>query len=76
MSIKYFARKKSGRAFNSAHRDAGVLTHAVQSDAFPSWEPASCGAKPGPRGNGWGVAENDNTITCKKCLSKLKEQII
>lgn len=74
MTMKYFSRKKSGRAFNAAHRDAGVLNHAVPTDAFPEWAPALCGTKPGARGNGWGVAETDNTITCKKCLSKLKEQ--
>jgi hypothetical protein len=72
MSIKYFARKKSGRAFNAAHRDAGVLIHAVTTDAFPEWVPALCGTKPGASGNGWALAETENTITCKKCLSKLK----
>lgn len=64
------ARKKSGRAFNGAHRDAGVIIHAVPDDRFPSWKKALCGAVPGRKGNGWSDPVDDD-VTCGKCLNKI-----
>jgi len=79
MYIKYYEATKSGRAFNSAHRDSGTIVHAVSDNSYPSWNKALCGAKPGSRGNGWHF-ENSNAgdirfkkkeVTCIKCLSKI-----
>jgi hypothetical protein len=65
-------RTKSGRAWNGAARDAGTVTHAVPDAAYPSWDSALCGAKPGARGNGWQVPEPAGTeITCEKCRKRL-----
>ena len=67
------ARKKSGRAWNGAVRDAGIITHAVPNAAYPSWTPALCGTKPGVRGGGWQGPEKQGTeITCAKCRKKLE----
>lgn len=68
---QYYARLKSGRAFNGASRDAGMITHAVASDSYPNWNTALCGTKPGSRGNGWQESETSNEITCPKCLKKI-----
>ena len=66
-----YSRRKSGRAFNGAHRDAGWITHAVPNeDSHFSYETALCGTSPGVRSNGWGYIEKF-PITCKKCLDKI-----
>lgn len=65
------ARRKSGRAFNGGARDAGSIVHCVPCTAYPSWEKALCGTKPGASGNGWQETENIENITCKKCLKIL-----
>jgi len=64
---------KSGRAWNGAHRDAGVIVHAVEplppTSGGDWFTKALCGAEPGRRGNGW--AKSNNDINCPKCLKKL-----
>ena len=65
------ARAKAGRCFNGAERDQGVVTHAVPCAAFPSWEKALCGTRPGQRGNGWKVPASSGEVTCIRCLKKL-----
>jgi len=70
----YFARMKSGRAFNGAHRDMGSIYHIVTTDSDPSWENALCGVSPGIKGNGWTSPEKDlHLVNCKKCLKKLEK---
>lgn len=67
---------KSGRAFNGAHRDAGIIVHLVEelpkhycSGSF--WgDKALCGVQPGIRGNGWTTSNRE--VNCPKCLKKSK----
>lgn len=62
--------KKSGRAFNGAHRDSGVIVHIYSGETFnfPSWGKALCGASPNIGGNGW--HEVNDMVTCEKCIKK------
>lgn len=62
---------KSGRAFNGAERDRGIIVHLVEDDSFPSWQKSMCGTEPGRRGNGWHHVERE--VTCEKCLKKYKK---
>ena len=65
-----YSAKKSGRAYNGLHRDAGVIIHAVTRNEFPSWQKAICGTSPGRRGNGW---DYGGIVNCKLCLKKLRD---
>ena len=68
--MKYVSAKKSGRAFNGFHKDAGHIVHAV--DPLPEntrgdwFTKAMCGAEPGRRGNGW--ERSDKDVNCQKCI--------
>lgn len=66
-----FKVKKGGRCFNGAHRDAGIIVHALKNApnySGPCFEKALCGAEPGLRGYGW--AETEREVNCPKCLKK------
>lgn len=64
---------KSGRAWNGAHRDGGVIVHAVpplpETTSGDWFDKSLCGAEPGRRGNGW--AKTNHEVTCEKCLKRL-----
>ena len=65
------ARKLSGRARSKgADRDAGIVIHAVADGAYPSYDAALCGKKPGPRSMGWQPAEQA-PVTCERCIKAL-----
>jgi hypothetical protein len=67
--------KKSGRAFNGAHRDAGTITHYVENKFdrnTTSWEKALCGTVPGHRGNGWDFG-SATAVTCETCIKKFEK---
>lgn len=74
--MKLVAAYKSGRAFNGAHRDAGIIVHLVPplpdtvSRASFWGDKALCGVKPGRRGNGWADAYSE--VNCEKCIRKDK----
>ncbi len=59
--------KKSGRAFNGAHRDAGSIVHIVTEKVSGDWfTKALCGTEPGYAGNGW--SETNDPATCQACI--------
>lgn len=65
--------QKGGRCWNGAHRDAGAIVHAVESQPPTTggyWgNKALCGAEPGRRGYGW--TTTNNKINCEKCLKRM-----
>lgn len=66
---------KPGRCANGAERDHGSLVHAVDTELdWGSMAPALCGTRPGKRTPGWVESYKGNTVTCPKCLKKMKEQ--
>ena len=68
---KFVSARKGGRCFNGAHRDSGVIRHAVEpSKSEGYWgNKASCGTSPGLRSYGWTTDERE--INCEKCLKKI-----
>ena len=67
------ARKLSGRARSKgADRDAGIVIHAVADGAYPSYDAALCGKKPGPRSMGWQPEERPPTVTCLDCIEAIR----
>lgn len=70
---KFTFAKKSGRAFNGAHRDSGTIVHIIEGDELYDqhfgWETALCGTKPGQRGNGWQY-DRKFIPSCQKCIDK------
>ena len=66
--LLYFNRKKAGRSFNGAARDAGYIIHIVGDGAYPSWESALCGTRPGIQGGGWQEPEAaEDWSNCPAC---------
>jgi len=63
--------RKAGRCFNGAHRDAGIIVHAVNGiEPNGFWgTKALCGTVPGQRGHGWTKCDRD--VNCPKCIKKL-----
>ncbi len=74
MSIGYEPHYLIGRAWNGAELDRGHVTHAVPQDSAYTHAPALCGVRPGRRSAGWS-AYAEPTVTCPRCLRKLKERI-
>jgi hypothetical protein len=70
--IIYKSAVKAGRCFNGAHRDSGVIVHAIPEDNIngPNFKKALCGTSPGIRGYGWNDSINKD-INCSKCLKKI-----
>jgi hypothetical protein len=72
--MDYVARSKSGRCWNGASRDAGIIRHAVPAGEIcgDDFRKALCGAVPGARGNGWGShADPVEDVNCPRCLKRL-----
>jgi hypothetical protein len=68
---KYSNVVKSGRAFNGAHRDAGIIVHIIEGEDKKNgfWGGKSlCRTEPGYSGNGWATSQRD--ATCYKCIKK------
>lgn len=69
---EYGYAKKSGRAFNGAHRDSGSVVHIVpklpKGTGGDWFDKAVCGTEPGRRGNGWHEVNEDPT--CERCIKK------
>ncbi len=63
------ARHMLGRCANGYERDSGRLSHAVRAD---NWQ-SLCGAEPGRRSAGWSEYA-DESVTCPRCLRKMKAQ--
>lgn len=80
MSNTLLIRHLVGRCANGAERDKGRLWHAVRYDHLATLDlngVALCGARPGPRSNGWGpfppIRDSDQIPTlptCAKCRQK------
>jgi len=72
MLLETTTATKSGRAWNGAHRDAGVIVHLVlkmPENTAGFWGVAAlCGTNPGSRGNGW--HKSNQQASCKRCLKK------
>lgn len=79
--MEYTPVRKSGRSWNGAHRDAGIVVHAIigiESNGYWGGK-ALCGTEPRLRSNGWTKAttfhSRDNIqpseITCEKCIKKI-----
>lgn len=68
----YFARTKSGRCWNGAHREGGSIVHAVKGNDYPSFAKALCGTEPGLRSAGWETFRLGIAVTCPKCIKKLE----
>lgn len=71
------AMQMLGRLTDGAERDHGKLYHAVpiNDKLFPllfHQNKALCGAKPGRRSVGWQKYEGHTTVTCPRCLRRMK----
>lgn len=69
----YVPARKGGRCWNGAHRDSGIVIHAVEpmrEDCSGYWGTKSlCGTEPGIRGYGW--TESKRPVNCGRCLKKI-----
>jgi hypothetical protein len=65
---KSFKAIRSGTARTDREGDRGHIVHLVDSNDYPSWSTALCGIQ--PRGNGWYYPDQNNDVTCEKCIKK------
>lgn len=63
------AARLQGRNANGASRDAGIRFHAIESGS--EFGESICGATPGLLSGGWHEVAGA-TVTCPRCLRKLK----
>lgn len=61
----------TGRCASGAEADGGSIFHAVNEHGH-TFSRAACGAKPGKRGNGWGL-EPGTEVNCPRCLVRVSE---
>lgn len=73
MENSYKSATKAGRCFNGAHRDSGVIVHAIPNKDIngPNMSKSLCGTKPGLRGYGW--SDSNKEINCQNCLNKISK---
>jgi hypothetical protein len=64
--MKYL--RLAGRCRNGYERDGGTRVHAITD----KWK-SLCGAKPGPKSQGWSSWEEE-AATCPRCIDKLKKK--
>lgn len=63
----YETSRLAGRCANGAERDRGSIWHAVARGSAH----AVCGKTYGRHSGGWCEAQNNEAVTCPRCLKKL-----